>query len=67
MSCQHCNKPNKENWFYCRSCGKRASKPKFTTNSFMRSERGSRTDIEFNSMDMDKSIDKMRNQRWGLE
>tara|TARA_R100000458_G_C8261213_1_gene236698 strand:+ start:389 stop:490 length:102 start_codon:yes stop_codon:yes gene_type:complete len=33
----------------------------------MRSERGSRTDIEFNSMDMDKSIDKMRNQRWGLE
>ena len=67
MSCQHCNKPNKENWFYCRSCGKRASEPKFTTNSFMRSERGSRTDIEFNSMDMDKSIDKMRNQRWGLE
>ena len=27
MSCQHCKKDNSEGWFYCRSCGKRASKP----------------------------------------
>ena len=49
----------KENWFYCRGCGKRASAPKFTTNSWMRTDRGMRTDVEFNSMDMDKSINKM--------
>ena len=65
--CQHCKEPNKENWFYCRECGKRASAPKFTTNSWMRTDRGVRSDIEFNSMDMNKSIDKMRNQKWGLD
>ena len=26
MSCQHCNKDKSEGWFYCRNCGKRASK-----------------------------------------
>jgi|TARA_R110000823_G_scaffold229690_1_gene356604 hypothetical protein len=65
--CQHCKEPNRENWFYCRECGKRASAPKFTTNSWMRTDRGVRSDIEFNSMDMNKSIDKMRNQKWGLD
>jgi|TARA_R100000742_G_C4247064_1_gene65838 uncharacterized membrane protein YvbJ len=67
LKCQHCEKPNKENWFYCKECGKRASAPKFTTNSFMRSDIAKRSDIEFNTMDMDKSIDKMRNQKWGLD
>ena len=47
--CQHCDKPNPENWFYCRDCGKRASAPKFTTNSWMRSEIAKRTDVEFGS------------------
>ena len=65
--CQHCKEPNRENWFYCRECGKRASAPKFTTNSWMRTDRGVRSDIEFNSMDMNKSIDKMRNHKWGLD
>ena len=65
--CQHCKEPNRENWFYCRECGKKASAPKFTTNSWMRTDRGVRSDIEFNSMDMNKSIDKMRNQKWGLD
>ena len=65
--CQHCKKPNKDNWFYCRECGKRASAPKFTTNSFMRSDIAKRTDIEFGSTTIDKSTDKMRNQRWGLD
>ena len=65
--CQHCKEPNRENWFYCRECGKRASAPKFTTNSWMSTDRGVRSDIEFNSMDMNKSIDKMRNQKWGLD
>ena len=65
--CQHCNKPNKENWFYCRSCGKRASAPKFTTNSFMRSDIAKRTDIEFGTMDRQKSIDKMRDGAWKFD
>ena len=65
--CQHCKEPNKENWFYCRECGKRASAPKFTTNSFMRSNIAKRTDIEFGSTTLDKSTDKMRNKRWGLD
>ena len=40
LKCQHCDKPNPENWFFCRDCGKRASAPKFTTNSFVISEAG---------------------------
>tara|TARA_R100001460_G_scaffold14442_2_gene32326 strand:- start:892 stop:1098 length:207 start_codon:yes stop_codon:yes gene_type:complete len=67
MNCQHCNKPNKENWFYCRGCGKRASAPKFTTNSWMRTGRGARTDVEFNTIGMEESVNKMRNQAWGMD
>ena len=48
--CQHCDKPNPENWFYCRDCGRRATPPKFTTNSFIISEVGKRTDVEFNTI-----------------
>ena len=64
--CQHCNKSNPENWFYCRECGKRASAPKFTTNSFMRTEAGKRTDVEFNTISYEESFDKMNkaDNRW---
>ena len=65
-SCQHCDKPNPENWFYCRECGKRASAPKFTTNTWMRTEAGKRTDVEFNTISIDESVDRMNNvdPRW---
>ena len=59
--CQHCKKPNKENWFYCRGCGERASAPKFTVNSWMRSKIAKRTDMEFGTMDMKSSIERFSN------
>ena len=59
MNCKHCEAPNKEGWFYCRSCGKKASVRKFTSTMFMRSELGKRTDIEISTMSMDDSIKQM--------
>jgi|TARA_R100001530_G_scaffold117789_1_gene84944 hypothetical protein len=66
LKCQHCDNPNPENWFFCRDCGKRASAPKFTTNSFVISEAGKRTDVEFNTISYDESINKMNkaDKRW---
>ena len=55
--CIHCNYPNPEGWFYCKSCGKKVSESVFTTNMYMRTAIGKRTDIEFSSQSMDKSID----------
>jgi hypothetical protein len=64
--CQYCDEPNPENWFYCRGCGKRASQRKFTTNSWMRSESGKRTDIEFNTISIDESAERLNkvDNRW---
>lgn len=56
MNCIHCNFENKDNWFYCKSCGKRASEPTFTTNMFMMSERGKRSDVEFSVKSMDDAV-----------
>jgi|21_taG_2_1085346.scaffolds.fasta_scaffold00997_7 hypothetical protein len=56
MNCIHCKKPNSENWFYCKNCGKRASSPLFTTNMFMMSEKGKRSDIEFNTISLDEHV-----------
>jgi hypothetical protein len=66
IKCQHCDKPNPENWFYCRGCGKRATPPKFTTNSFIISEVGKRTDVEFNTISYEESFDRMNkaDNRW---
>ena len=36
MSCQHCDKPNPENWFTCRECGKRSTPPKWTPQVVIR-------------------------------
>ena len=58
-NCQHCNQPNKGGWFYCRECGNRAHPPKFTTNSWMRGNVSSRTDIEVNTMSLEDSASKM--------
>ena len=57
--CVHCSSPNPENWFYCKECGERASKNKYSHNMWMRTERGKRTDIEFNTTTIDESIKKM--------
>jgi hypothetical protein len=61
MNCQHCKKDNKEGWFYCKACGERAHPPKFTTNSWMRSEVASQTKMEFSVQSMDSSVGKMKN------
>ena len=63
--CIHCKSNNKENWFYCKDCGKRASDSKYTTNMYMMSEIGKRTDIEFSTTTIEESAKKMRKQKWG--
>jgi len=59
MQCQHCQSENPERWFYCRECGKRAHKSNYTTNMWMMSEFGKRTDVEFNVQTMDENIKEM--------
>ena len=56
MNCVKCKTPNPEQWFYCRDCGNRASEPTYTTNMYMGSEIGKRSDIEFSTMSMDDHI-----------
>jgi hypothetical protein len=34
--CIHCDEPNPEGWFYCRSCGNKASDPLYTTQVIVR-------------------------------
>ncbi len=63
MNCVHCKKPNPERWFYCRACGKKASEAIFTTNLYMMSEAGKRSDIEFSQVSMDSHIDKMKKEK----
>jgi hypothetical protein len=61
--CIHCKKDNKDNWFTCRSCGKRASESKFTTNMWMTSDMGKRTDVEISVQSMDQNISEMNRRR----
>jgi hypothetical protein len=63
MNCIHCKTPNPEQWFYCRSCGNKASESIYTTNLFMQSEIGKRSDIEFSTMSMDDHIGKISRDR----
>ena len=58
--CMHCNKDNNGGWFYCKSCGKQASESKFTTNMWMTSDLGKRTDVEFSTQTMDDNVKSMR-------
>ena len=64
MKCIHCNEPNPERWFICRNCGKQASKPKFTTNMYMMSEIGKRTDIEFRTTSIDEDVKELNRRRY---
>jgi len=50
----HCDHPNEGGWFYCRKCGKRASEIRFTTNMWMMSDMGKRTDVEVTEQSMDQ-------------
>ena len=59
-NCIHCKKENKGNWFYCKYCGKRASESKFTTNMWMRSDMGKRTDVELSVQSISDNTAKMR-------
>ena len=54
--CMHCNEDNKEGWFCCKSCGKKASESKFTTNLWMTSDLGKRTDVELSTQSMGDNI-----------
>ena len=56
MNCKHCEAPNTEGWFYCKTCGERASSRKFTNVMFMRSETGKRTDIEFRTTSLEEDV-----------
>ena len=57
-NCIYCEIPNPDGWFYCKRCGNRASESKFTTNLYMISSIGKRTDIEFSTTTMDEVIEK---------
>ena len=64
MKCVNCKKPNPKRWFHCRHCGNKTSEPKFTTNLFMMSEMGKRTDIELRTTTIEEDI-KQRNKKRG--
>ena len=63
MNCIKCKSPNPEQWFYCRKCGSKASEPTYTTNMFMGSEIGRRSDIEFSEVSMDSHINKINKKK----
>ena len=56
----HCDKENREGWFYCKYCGKKASVSKFTTNMWMTSDLGKRTDVELSVQSISENTTKMR-------
>ena len=58
--CMHCDKENREGWFYCKYCGKKASESKFTTNLWMTSDLGKRTDVELSTQSIQQHTEKMR-------
>ena len=63
MNCIHCETPNPKKWFYCRACGSKASEASYTTNLFMMSEAGKRTDMEFSSISMDAHINQVNKEK----
>ena len=63
-SCVHCKSPNPEGWFYCKNCGNKSSESKFTTNMYMISDMGKRTDIEVTNMSIEESIKDMNRRNY---
>ena len=64
-NCIHCNEPNPDGWFNCRSCGQRSSEPMYTTQLILRDGSWAtaiRKDmVDFNTISMDDSIKSMEN------
>ena len=62
-NCMHCNEPNPDGWFNCRSCGQRSSEPMYTTQLILRDSSWAtaiRKDmVDFNTISMDDSIKSM--------
>tara|TARA_R110000765_G_scaffold172468_2_gene277349 strand:- start:18 stop:272 length:255 start_codon:yes stop_codon:yes gene_type:complete len=59
-ACQYCNEPNPEGFFNCPSCGNKANKTKWSTNTFIR-QGGYATairkdQIDFGTKDMNQHI-----------
>jgi len=61
--CINCEKPNPDSWFYCKKCGKKSAPVKYTTNLYMISDIGKRTDIEFTNMSVDESVKDMNRSK----
>ena len=63
--CVHCDKPNSEGWFYCRSCGNKASEPMYTTQVVIRDSGWAtaiRKDlVDFSTITMEDSIKSVQN------
>ena len=64
-NCIHCNEPNPDGWFNCRSCGQRSSEPMYTTQLILRDASWAtaiRKDmVDFNTISMDDSIKSLEN------
>jgi len=61
--CKKCDKENKSEKFYCFNCKCKLHNPKWTTNLFMISDIGKRTDMEFSETTIDESVEKMLKSR----
>ena len=61
--CINCSNPKPEELFYCRKSGKRSYEVVFSTNMWMRTERGKRTDMEFRNITMDEHIKEVEDSR----
>jgi len=66
--CINCGEPNKEGWFYCRSCGQKASEPLYSTQFVIREGNPWATairkdQIDFRTEDMDTSVKRMQKQK----
>ena len=63
--CVHCDKPNSEGWFYCRSCGNKASETMYTTQVVIRDSGWAtaiRKDlVDFSTITMEDSIKSVQN------
>ena len=61
----YCDKPNSEGWFYCRSCGNKASEPMYTTQVVIRDSGWAtaiRKDlVDFSTITMEDSIKSVQN------
>ena len=62
--CTSCKAPNKGGWFYCKKCGKKASVSPFTTNLYMISDMGKRTDVELSEQSIDQNIKEMNERTY---